>query len=219
MRGVERIGRDVKTPAGGHARRRGRHRTGNHGENTAASCRAAQRMHAGCRRRCRRDAPWRRRRSADGRTWFAPSTIRARRQTIRAASTSFRWAPRCKRAAGRAERDCRRRRVSICRRSLRAGESGKVHGIVTAPLNKAAMHEGGHKWPGHTELLAHQFGVKNFSLVLSAGDLYFFHLTTHVSLRTRLRTSRPSAPMRCSILPAPSPARWDGRTSRSGSRG
>ncbi len=62
--------------------------------------------------------------------------------------------------------------------------TGKVDAIVTAPLNKAAMHAGGHKWPGHTELLAHEFGVTNFSLVLSAGELYFFHLTTHVSLRT-----------------------------------
>ncbi len=60
---------------------------------------------------------------------------------------------------------------------------GKVDGIVTAPLNKAAMHAGGHQYPGHTELLAEQFGVKNYSLVLSAGDLYFFHLTTHVSMR------------------------------------
>ncbi|WP_116043709.1 4-hydroxythreonine-4-phosphate dehydrogenase PdxA [Amycolatopsis palatopharyngis] len=60
---------------------------------------------------------------------------------------------------------------------------GLVNGIVTAPLNKAAMHAGGHNWPGHTELLAHEFGVANFSLVLSAGELYFFHLTTHVSLR------------------------------------
>ncbi len=60
---------------------------------------------------------------------------------------------------------------------------GAIDGIVTAPLNKAAMHAAGHLWPGHTELLAHEFGVKNYSLVLSAGDLYFFHLTTHVSLR------------------------------------
>lgn len=59
---------------------------------------------------------------------------------------------------------------------------GQVDGIVTAPLNKAAMHAAGHTWPGHTELLAHEFGTKNFSLVLSAGELYFFHLTTHVSL-------------------------------------
>lgn len=60
---------------------------------------------------------------------------------------------------------------------------GRIDGIVTAPLNKAAMHLAGHKWPGHTELLAHEFGVKTFSLVLSAGDLYIFHATTHVSLR------------------------------------
>ncbi|HIY41630.1 MAG TPA: 4-hydroxythreonine-4-phosphate dehydrogenase PdxA [Candidatus Nocardiopsis merdipullorum] len=60
---------------------------------------------------------------------------------------------------------------------------GLVQGIVTPPLNKAAMHMGGHLWPGHTELLAHEFGVRDYSLVLSAGELSFFHLTTHVSLR------------------------------------
>ena len=53
------------------------------------------------------------------------------------------------------------------------------------------MHAGGHKWPGHTELLAHEFGVENFSLVLSAGDLYFFHLTTHVSLRQAIEDITP----------------------------
>lgn len=74
---------------------------------------------------------------------------------------------------------------------------GRVTGIVTAPLNKAAMHEGGHKWPGHTELLAHEFGVKNFSLVLSAGELYFFHLTTHVSLKNAIANITPE---RCDAL-------------------
>lgn len=69
---------------------------------------------------------------------------------------------------------------------------GLVDGIVTAPLNKAAMHAAGHQFPGHTELLAHEFGVKNFSLVLSAGDLYFFHLTTHVSLRTAIDDVTPA---------------------------
>jgi 4-hydroxythreonine-4-phosphate dehydrogenase len=59
----------------------------------------------------------------------------------------------------------------------------EIDGIVTAPLNKEAMHAGGHRWPGHTELLAHEFGVDRYSLVLSAGDLYLFHITTHVSLR------------------------------------
>lgn len=67
--------------------------------------------------------------------------------------------------------------------ACRLARDGEVAGIVTAPLNKAAMHAGGHNFPGHTELLAHEFGVKDYSLVLSAGDLYFFHLTTHVSMR------------------------------------
>ncbi len=67
--------------------------------------------------------------------------------------------------------------------ACRLAREGQVDGIVTAPLNKAAMHAGGHKWPGHTELLAHEFDVRNFSLVLSAGDLYFFHLTAHMSLQ------------------------------------
>ncbi|TNM69652.1 4-hydroxythreonine-4-phosphate dehydrogenase PdxA [Streptomyces sp. NP160] len=68
---------------------------------------------------------------------------------------------------------------------------GAVDAIVTAPLNKAAMHAAGHRFPGHTELLAHEFGVKSYSLVLSAGDLYLFHLTTHVSLRQAIDDVTP----------------------------
>lgn len=69
--------------------------------------------------------------------------------------------------------------------------AGKVDAIVTPPLNKEAMHLAGHKWPGHTELLAHEFGVKTYSLVLSAGDLYVFHATTHVSLRQAITDVSP----------------------------
>lgn len=68
-------------------------------------------------------------------------------------------------------------------RACDLAKAGKVDGIVTPPLNKAALHLAGHHYPGHTELLAEQFGVKDYSLVLSAGDLYLFHLTTHVSMR------------------------------------
>jgi len=75
--------------------------------------------------------------------------------------------------------------------ACRLAREGFVDGIVTAPLNKAAMQAAGHKWPGHTELLAHEFGVQNFSLVLSAGDLYFFHLTAHVSLAQAIENITP----------------------------
>ncbi|MCW2962719.1 MAG: 4-hydroxythreonine-4-phosphate dehydrogenase [Thermoleophilia bacterium] len=73
--------------------------------------------------------------------------------------------------------------VRFVRQACTLAKEGLADGIVTAPLNKAAMHAAGHRWPGHTELLAHEFGVERYSLVLSAGDLYLFHATTHVSLR------------------------------------
>lgn len=87
---------------------------------------------------------------------------------------------------------------------------GLIDGIVTAPLNKAAMHMAGHKWPGHTELLAQEFGVKTFSLVLSAGDLYIFHATTHVSLRQAIEDVNPQR-MRAVLRLAGSFARALGR--------
>jgi len=90
---------------------------------------------------------------------------------------------------------------------------GKVDGIVTPPLNKAAMHLAGHKWPGHTELLAHEFGVKTYSLVLSAGDLYIFHATTHVSLRQAIEDVTPQR-MRAVLRLAGAFARALGRADR-----
>ncbi|HRA65674.1 MAG TPA: 4-hydroxythreonine-4-phosphate dehydrogenase PdxA [Caldilinea sp.] len=63
---------------------------------------------------------------------------------------------------------------------------GEVAGIVTAPLNKEAMRRAGYSYPGHTELLAEQFGVRRYSLVLAARGQFIFHVTTHVSLRQAL---------------------------------
>lgn len=73
--------------------------------------------------------------------------------------------------------------VQFVKEAARIARAGAVDGIVTAPLNKAAMHLAGHAYPGHTELLAHEFGVKKFSLVLAAEHLAVFHITTHVALR------------------------------------
>jgi 4-hydroxythreonine-4-phosphate dehydrogenase len=70
-------------------------------------------------------------------------------------------------------------------------KAGRIDGIVTPPLNKAALHLARHFYPGHTELLAERFGVKDYSLVLSAGNLYFFHLTTHVSMRRAIELITP----------------------------
>lgn len=60
--------------------------------------------------------------------------------------------------------------------------SGKVGAICTAPLNKEALHAGGHNFPGHTELLAHLTGTKEVSMMLSTPKMRVLHVTTHIGL-------------------------------------
>jgi 4-hydroxythreonine-4-phosphate dehydrogenase len=59
---------------------------------------------------------------------------------------------------------------------------GRVDAICTAPLNKEALHAAGHKFPGHTELLAQLTGTPEVSMLLSAPKLRVIHVTTHIGL-------------------------------------
>ena len=59
---------------------------------------------------------------------------------------------------------------------------GKVAAICTAPLNKEALHAAGHRFPGHTELLAHLTGTPEVSMMLTTPKLKVLHVTTHIGL-------------------------------------
>ncbi len=70
--------------------------------------------------------------------------------------------------------------------------AGRVAGIVTAPLNKAALWAAGHHYPGHTELLAERCGVREFAMMLyltpgpaihGRVGLGVVHVTLHTALR------------------------------------
>jgi 4-hydroxythreonine-4-phosphate dehydrogenase len=67
---------------------------------------------------------------------------------------------------------------------------GDISVIVTAPLNKAAIHMAGHKYDGHTELLAHLTGAKSSFMLLAGPKLSAIHVTTHTSLKNA--AERPS---------------------------
>jgi 4-phospho-D-threonate 3-dehydrogenase / 4-phospho-D-erythronate 3-dehydrogenase len=58
----------------------------------------------------------------------------------------------------------------------------RVDAICTAPLNKEALHAGGHMYPGHTELLAELTGTEEVSMLLNAPTLRVIHVTTHIGL-------------------------------------
>jgi len=60
--------------------------------------------------------------------------------------------------------------------------NGQVAAICTAPLNKEALHAGGHNYPGHTELLAHLTGTPEVSMMLSTPKMRVLHVTTHIGL-------------------------------------
>ncbi|MEW6047203.1 MAG: 4-hydroxythreonine-4-phosphate dehydrogenase PdxA, partial [Bacillota bacterium] len=87
---------------------------------------------------------------------------------------------------GKVSAEAGRGAVEFVQEAIRLAREGTVAGIVTAPLNKEAMHRAGFSYPGHTEMLAEGFGVRQYSLVLSARGLFVFHVTTHVALREAL---------------------------------
>jgi len=58
----------------------------------------------------------------------------------------------------------------------------EVAAICTAPLNKEALQAGGHRFPGHTELLASLTGTKEVSMMLSTPKMRVIHVTTHIGL-------------------------------------
>jgi 4-phospho-D-threonate 3-dehydrogenase / 4-phospho-D-erythronate 3-dehydrogenase len=67
-------------------------------------------------------------------------------------------------------------------RAVELALKNEIAVIVTAPLNKEALHLGGHHFDGHTELLAHLTGAKQSFMLLASDKLSTIHVSTHVSL-------------------------------------
>ncbi|WP_411280270.1 4-hydroxythreonine-4-phosphate dehydrogenase PdxA [Gemmatimonas sp.] len=67
-------------------------------------------------------------------------------------------------------------------RAARMALAGEVDGIVTAPLDKAALQAGGFDFPGHTEMLADIAGVPA-TMMLASDRLRVVLATTHLALR------------------------------------
>lgn len=75
--------------------------------------------------------------------------------------------------------------------AVELAQQGDIHAICTAPLNKEALHKGGYKYPGHTEILADLTGTEDYSMMLSSPNLKVIHLTTHVGLLKAIEMINP----------------------------
>lgn len=58
----------------------------------------------------------------------------------------------------------------------------RVAAIVTAPLNKEAMHAAGIDFPGHTEILAERSGTEHVAMMLVNDQLRVILATIHIAL-------------------------------------
>jgi 4-hydroxythreonine-4-phosphate dehydrogenase len=69
--------------------------------------------------------------------------------------------------------------------------AGEVDAIVTAPLNKAAMHLAGYTYAGHTELLTERTHAPRVSMLLIGPGLRIVHVSTHVALSEAIARVTP----------------------------
>jgi 4-hydroxythreonine-4-phosphate dehydrogenase len=72
---------------------------------------------------------------------------------------------------------------------------GQASALVTAPLNKEALHLAGHRYPGHTELLAELAGLRpqDVGMLLAGGGLRVFLVTRHLPLKQALKSLNTKA--------------------------
>ncbi|MBI1191166.1 MAG: 4-hydroxythreonine-4-phosphate dehydrogenase PdxA [Tepidisphaera sp.] len=71
--------------------------------------------------------------------------------------------------------------IDLARRG--AGDAWRVDGVVTGPISKKAWELAGHgQYPGHTELFAERFGVREYAMMFVSPVMNVILATVHVPL-------------------------------------
>ncbi len=85
-------------------------------------------------------------------------------------------------AYGQPTLDCGRAMVDYIEWACARCLSKEAAGMVTAPINKAAINAAGYEFPGHTELLAKRCGIDKVVMMLAGERLKVCLVTTHLAL-------------------------------------
>ena len=67
--------------------------------------------------------------------------------------------------------------------TIEAAKKDRICAIVTAPFSKEAVNLAGHKYTGHTEILAERTNTKDYVMMLAAKRFRIALVTTHVALK------------------------------------
>jgi 4-hydroxythreonine-4-phosphate dehydrogenase len=87
---------------------------------------------------------------------------------------------------GRAQASAGKAALAALRTGHEIALAQRVDALVTAPVNKEALHLAGEKVEGQTELLGRWCGVERFEMMAVAGRLCVMLLTRHMPLRRAL---------------------------------
>jgi 4-hydroxythreonine-4-phosphate dehydrogenase len=94
-------------------------------------------------------------------------------------------------------------------RAVQLALQGDVEGIVTGPIDKHALLEGGYADPGHTEMLARLTSSRT-AMMLASDRLRVVLATTHVPLRDVPRTLSRAVIVEAARLTSAALRRWFG---------
>lgn len=84
---------------------------------------------------------------------------------------------------GTVNRKCGKASYKYVLKGISLAKENQIDGVVTNPINKAALKEAGINFPGHTEIFAHETNSDNYSMVFMLDNVYVIYVTTHCSLR------------------------------------
>jgi 4-phospho-D-threonate 3-dehydrogenase / 4-phospho-D-erythronate 3-dehydrogenase len=105
-------------------------------------------------------------------------------------------------AAGRAAVECLFKAIDLAR-------AGTLDAVVTAPLNKEAIHLAGYPYAGHTEIFAERTSSRTYALMLVEGRLRVVHVSTHVPLREAIQQVSKERVLQVIRLAHGAAAAWD----------
>lgn len=76
--------------------------------------------------------------------------------------------------------------------AIRMANEGTISAVVTAPINKEAIHAAGHFFAGHTEIFATYTNTKDYAMWLYDEKFSVIHVSTHIPLAEAISTLNQS---------------------------
>ncbi|MBW4050040.1 MAG: 4-hydroxythreonine-4-phosphate dehydrogenase PdxA [Proteobacteria bacterium] len=97
---------------------------------------------------------------------------------------------------GRVDPRAGRAAFAYVQSAIALANSGQIHAICTAPINKEALASAGVAYPGHTEMLAELSGSSEVAMMLVSSELRVVLVTIHCSLREAIEQLSIDAELR-----------------------